>query len=286
MDHDAEPLLEFLDPIPKLLGPYRLDEMRLRAYQSLVLPANWKAVVDAFNEGYHVQGTHPQILPWTDDVNLAYEPLGIHAHYGRLPNARRMLRPSPRLGLSDGEYDEGEILASLVSGLGSLFSDDERAVVEKIRSTPAPGEDMLARYQKERRRLLGERGVPVDAFDDDQLTSADDVYFFPNMVGPIYPGSAIVFRVRPYEGDPDRSLKDTWFLEWPDPDRPPSSARRRFFPDWTERDWGIITNQDYANMAHVQAGLKSRGPGLRLNRRQEANVLHMHRTIDRYLTGA
>jgi hypothetical protein len=39
-------------------------------------------------------------------------------------------------------------------------------------------------------------------------------------------------------------------------------------------------------MAHVQAGLKSRGPGLRLNRRQEANVLHMHRTIDRYLTGA
>ena len=25
-------------------------------------------------------------------------------------------------------------------------------------------------------------------------------------------------------------------------------------------------------------------PGLRLNRRQEANVLHMHRVVDRYLT--
>ena len=67
-------------------------------YLSTVLPANWKVAVDAFNEGYHVQGTHPQLLPWTDDVNLDYEPLGIHSHYGRLPNARRQLRPSPRLG--------------------------------------------------------------------------------------------------------------------------------------------------------------------------------------------
>ena len=88
--------------------------MRFRRYQSTVLPANWKVVVDAFNEAYHVQGTHPQILPWTDDVSIAYEQLGIHAHYGRLPEARRELKPSPRLGLGPGDYDEGEILAGLV----------------------------------------------------------------------------------------------------------------------------------------------------------------------------
>ena len=35
----------------------------LRTYLSTVLPANWKVAVDAFNEGYHVQGTHPQLLP-------------------------------------------------------------------------------------------------------------------------------------------------------------------------------------------------------------------------------
>jgi phenylpropionate dioxygenase-like ring-hydroxylating dioxygenase large terminal subunit len=286
LDPGAPPLDQYLDPLPALLAPYHLEQMRIRTYLSTVLPANWKAVVDAFNEGYHVQGTHPQILPWTDDVNLAYEPLGIHAHYERLPGARRTLRPSPRLGLAEGEYDEGDILANLVSGLGGLFSDDDRAVVEKIRSASAPGQDMLTRYQQERRRLLAGRGVPVDAFDDDQLTSADDVYFFPNMVGPIYPGSAIVFRVRPHGLDPDRAIKDTWFLEWPAPDRrqDPARARRRFYAEWTERDWGTITNQDYANMAHVQAGMKSRGPGLRLSRRQEVNLLHMHRTIDRYLT--
>jgi len=284
LDADAPPLLEYLDPLPTLLAPYRLDRMRLRSSLSTVLPANWKVVVDAFNEGYHVQGTHPQILPWTDDVNLAYEALGIHAHYGRLPNARRTLQPSPRLGLAEGEYDEGEILAAFVAGLGGLFYDDERALIERVRSAPADGEPLLQRYQRGRRALLADRGVDVEAFADDQLTSADDVYFFPNMVGPVYPGSAIVFRVRPNGLDPDSAVKDTWFLEWPRAGEAPRRARRRFYPDWTERDWGIITNQDYANMEHVQIGMKAPGPGFRLNRRQESNILHMHRTIDRYLT--
>jgi phenylpropionate dioxygenase-like ring-hydroxylating dioxygenase large terminal subunit len=94
LDPHAEPLLEFLDPLPALLAPYRLHEMRFRSYLSTVLAANWKTVVDAFNESYHVQGAHAQILPWTDDTSIAYEQFRTHAHYGRLPTARRKLEPS------------------------------------------------------------------------------------------------------------------------------------------------------------------------------------------------
>jgi len=285
LDPGAPPLLDYLDPLPALLAPYHLQRLRIRTYLSTILPANWKVAVDAFNEGYHVQGTHPQLLPWTDDVNLDYQPLGIHSHYGRLQDSRRQLRPSPRLGLSEGDYDEGEILEAFIRGLGGLFYEDERTLVEEIRAMPADGTAMLSRYQKGRRALLAARGVAVEEFADDQLTSADDVYFFPNMVGPIYPGIAIVFRVRPNGLDPDSCIKDTWFLEWPRPGDPAKRAKRRFISDWSERDWGEITNQDYANMEHVQIGMKSRGgPALRLNRRQEANILHMHRVIDRYLT--
>ena len=285
LDPGAPPLLDYLDPLPALLAPYHLQRLRIRTYLSTILPANWKVAVDAFNEGYHVQGTHPQLLPWTDDVNLDYQPLGIHSHYGRLQDSRRQLRPSPRLGLSEGDYDEGEILEAFIRGLGGLFYEDERTLVEEIRAMPADGTAMLSRYQKGRRALLAARGVAVEEFADDQLTSADDIYFFPNMVGPIYPGIAIVFRVRPNGLDPDSCIKDTWFLEWPRPGDPAKRAKRRFISDWSERDWGEITNQDYANMEHVQIGMKSRGgPALRLNRRQEANILHMHRVIDRYLT--
>ncbi|MCU1449272.1 MAG: Rieske (2Fe-2S) domain protein [Acidimicrobiales bacterium] len=285
MDPSAEPLLEFLDPIPELLGPYRLDEMRFRSYQTLVLPANWKAVLDAFNEGYHVQGAHPQILPWTDDVSIAYEQYDRHARYGRLENARRELRPSPRLSLDDSAVDEGEILASLVAGLGGAFLKDERAIVEELRASQLPPGSLLGAYQDRRMRLLAGRGFDVTDFTPDRMTSAEDVYWFPNMVGPIYPGSAILFRVRPNGLDPDSSLKDIWVLEW----RPPGEERpmpeRRFYPDWTAKDWGEISNQDYANLVEVQAGMHSRGfEGLRLNPRQEGNIAHMHRVLDRYLS--
>jgi len=284
-DPAAPPLLDYLAPLTTLLAPYHLETLRFRRYQSTVLPANWKVVVDAFNEGYHVQGTHPQILPWTDDVSIAYEQFDTHSHYGRLPHARRRLQPSPRLGLEPGDYDEGEILAGLVAGLGGAFLGEERAAVEELRAKYSDGGDLLRAYQERRRELLAGRGFDVRGLDAEQMTSADDVFVFPNVVGPVYPGSAILFRVRPNGLDPDSAIKDTWTLEFPDAGAPARELERRFYPDWTAKDWGEITNQDYANMLEVQTGLKSRGcTTLRLNRRQESNVLHMHRVIDRYLT--
>ncbi len=285
MDPDAEPLLEFLDPLAKLLAPYHLEQMRFRTYRTTVLPANWKVVVDAFNEGYHVQGTHPQILNWTDDVNMAYEQFETHAHYGRLESARRQLRPSPRLGIPEDQIDEGEILASLVGGLGGLFYRDESKIVEELRAGELPeGTSLLEAYQARRMELLRSRGLDVSGLSRDQMTSADDVYFFPNMVGPIYPGTAILFRVRPNGLDPDSAIQDLWTLQWPPPDHSWPELKREFYPDWSAKDWGLITNQDFSNMEHIQTGMKSRGcRGLRLNPRQEGNILHMHRVIDRYL---
>ena len=253
LDPDAEGLLEFLEPLPHLLAPFRLDELRLRSLQTTVLPANWKVVVDAFNEAYHVQGTHPQLLPWTDDVSIEYEQLGKHSHYGRLPTGRRRLQPSPRLGLGPDGFDEGEILAGLVGGLGGAFLKEERALVDELRSGSLPdGVTLLEAYQQRRMELLRGRGFDVSGIDPDQMTSADDVYVFPNLVGPIYPGSAILFRVRPHGVRVDAAVKDTWVLEWPRSDREWRLPEHRFYADWQDKDWGTITNQDYANMARVQ----------------------------------
>ncbi len=284
MDVDAPSLLDFLRPIPDWLGAYHLEDMRFYSHKTTILPANWKVVVDAFNEGYHVQGTHPQILAWTDDVNMVYEQFDTHAHYGRLASARRQLRPSPRLGVADDEVDEWEILAALVGGLGGLFYRDERRIVDELKDAPLlPGTTLLEQYQVRRRDLLGARGLDVSHFTLDQMTSADDFYWFPNVVGPIYPGTAIMFRVRPNGIDPDSAIMDLWTLQWPgDGWRP---CEHKTYPDWTSKDWGLITNQDFANMAHIQQGMKSRAcVDLRLNPRQESNILHMHRVIDRYLT--
>ncbi|HVM67071.1 MAG TPA: aromatic ring-hydroxylating dioxygenase subunit alpha [Acidimicrobiales bacterium] len=285
MDPDAEPLLDFLDPLPQRLAPYELERLRFRSYRTTIIPANWKMVLDAFNESYHVQGTHPQLLMWTDDTEITYDQFGKHAHMQRV-RRRNDVHPSPRLGLQDGDWDERELLASMVGELRGLFLKEELDAVEALRHEPLPpGRTALDIYNEIRVRMLERRGVDISRFTEQQLLNADDCYFFPNVVGPIYPGSTTLFRVRPNGLDPLSTIKDLWTLELPPPGDAPAMPPRKFYPDWSAKDWGLVTNQDYGNMEHVVAGMRSRGcKGLQLNPRQESNVLHMHRVIDRYLT--
>jgi len=285
MDPDSESLESFLGPLPALLAPYGFEKMRFRSYRSVILPANWKSALDAFNEGYHVQGTHPQLLRWTDDTNLAYGALGKHNHMGALGHIKHEIRPSPRLGLGPGDYDERELLAVMIDELGGLFPKEERQKVLDFKEKPLPeGTTAMDAYNALRVQMLRNKGIDLGHLSDEQLLMSDDVHFFPNVVGPIYPGSTTLFRTRPNGLDPHSAIKDLWTLEWVAPDEDRQMCERKFYPDWAAKDWGLVTNQDYANMAHVQAGMRSRGcSGLRLNPRQEHNVIHMHEVIDEYL---
>jgi nitrite reductase/ring-hydroxylating ferredoxin subunit len=259
MDPAAESLESFLGPLPALL--------------------------DAFNEGYHVQGTHPQLLRWTDDTNMKYGALGKHNHMGGQGEVKHEIRPSPRLGLGPGDYDERELLAVMIDELGGLFLKEERQKVLDLKDKPLPeGKTAMDAYNDIRVQMLRNKGMDLGDLSDEQLLMSDDVHFFPNVVGPIYPGSTTLFRTRPNGLDPNTAIKDLWTLEWVSPDEEREMCERKFYPDWSAKDWGLVTNQDYANMAHVTAGMKSRGcTGLRLNPRQEHNVIHMHEVIDEYL---
>ena len=271
---------------PTLLAPYHLEQMRLRASLSTIIDANWKAVVDAFNEGYHVQGLHPQILPWTDDVSIEYEQFDRHAHYGRLPGARRELRPSPRLDLAPDDYDEGEILAEprrrarrrvprrgARRGRGAA-RERTAAGLDAARGVPGSGA-----WQ-----LLDARGFDVSGLAPELMTSADDVYWFPNVVGPIYPGSAILFRVRPLRHR-SRSLDQGHVGARVA--RARARRRSRRGNRSSSRTGATATgarspSRTTRTSPTCSAGMRSAGwAGRALNPRQEGNILHMHRVIDR-----
>lgn len=62
-DPNAQPLSQFLGPeVTELLAPYHLDEMVAVMDVREPLDCNWKVVLDAFEEGYHINGIHPQLL--------------------------------------------------------------------------------------------------------------------------------------------------------------------------------------------------------------------------------
>ena len=137
-----------------------------------------------------MQGLHRQILPWTDDVE--HRVRAVRAARALRPAARRAPRaaaePAPATSVAD-DYDEGEILASLVAGLGGAFLGEERAAVEELRAAgPPAGSTLLEAYQERRMELLAARGFDVSGLAPELMTSADDVFCFPNVVGPIYPG--------------------------------------------------------------------------------------------------
>jgi len=62
LSDQAPELLAYLGEIGEELSGYGLDRYTTVYRQTAVLKANWKIVVDAFNETWHVPFTHPETL--------------------------------------------------------------------------------------------------------------------------------------------------------------------------------------------------------------------------------
>lgn len=285
MDPNCEPFESFLGDIPELLSSYRFGDLRFRSYRTIVFKCNWKTAVDAFNEAYHAQGLHPQMLTWYDDTRFTYATLGQHSLYGE-EEYRRELGPSPRLGLDPEDYDEAELLADRIDAVAGLFSREDRVRLEELQRNGAPaGRSAVEVFNELRVKAMRDR-YDLAGLTDDQILRNGTIHLFPNLVGPIVHGNATLYRARPNGLDLDSTLLDYWALEWVPSGGEAPVIDRKFYEDWATKDWGLINNQDFANLVEITKGMKSRGyrRGL-LNPVQESNIVHHHQILDRYLAG-
>ena len=208
-----------------------------------------------------------------------------------LRTSRRHARASsgrvPRLQLQPDDYDEGEILANMVGGLGGAFLAEEHAAIEDVRARPDRRRDRRCSRRTRRAAYSCSRGAGLRRLGT--LARSHDERRRRVLVSECrradLSGSAILFRVRPYGHDPDRSIKDTWVLDGTPGADDERRVQPKFYADWRDRNWGEITEQDYENLANVQKGMHSAGwTGARLNT-QEGNILHMHQ-VDRSRSAA
>merc|ERR1712185_299225 len=81
LNQDVEPLLDYLGVIPEHLDPYHFERMVLTKALTVEWDCNWKASVDAFNESYHVQGIHKQLLYYLDDKDIQIDCYEKHNRY-------------------------------------------------------------------------------------------------------------------------------------------------------------------------------------------------------------
>ena len=102
----------------------------------------------------------------------------------------------------------------------------------------------------------------------------------------------IVYRFRPYENDPDRSIMEVMYLE-PIPkgsERPPAAPIHwlEADDDWVEApELGMLArvfNQDNANLPFMQRGLETtQKTHIQISNYNETKLAHFHKLLEEWL---
>lgn len=303
MASDPPPLLEWLDPLPSLLDPFRLEDMRYRWCKTVVVPANWKTVIDAFVEGFHTPGTHPQTLRPTEGTDPSARPATIdeYAHapfsptfalgnhsvmkYGERPDKGPQAEEWAAVLARPEVY--ANLMQYLARALGAMQTERDARAAQTLATMEPSGVPPIITYLGLCKQLAQEEGVVTypDMSIEQHFMGSGDYHVFPTMVILVEPGSTLGYRMRPNGNDPDSCVWDVFSLEHYAPGTEPN-PKWEVFPNWREADLGPFLAQDLKNIPEIQAGMHSDGfDGLWLNGVQETTILHAHQVADRYLFG-
>ena len=294
MDPDCEPLADYLAPIPEYLDPYEFENMRMRWAWELHIPCNWKVALEAFMEGYHVAATHSQLLPTQGEDYTTSFAHGKHAHFGYWGATAMLGTPSPRLKRevpADVRPGIIEFFRQMEDTFGAIFTDrDYEAAKQILDDLPADADPLTAfgtAIEFGRRAAEADGcGYPTGLTPEAMMKSGTDWHIFPNCVTLPYFDGAVWYRARPDGDDPARCIFTIYSLKRYAPGKEPG-AKVEVVEDISGRSFGLIVDQDLANMTRVQRGMKSRAFAYaRPNPVQEVEISNFHQTLDQYLSGA
>jgi phenylpropionate dioxygenase-like ring-hydroxylating dioxygenase large terminal subunit len=286
MDPEAESLDEFLEPAKAVLDPYEFEKMRYKWRKRVRMDCNWKVALEAFNEGYHVQTTHRQLLPNFDDRTYS-KVYGKHGMFGAPADALFGLS-SPRLGGPEGDLRTGlyEFNREVWETLRATTTPEIMEAGRRLSGLPenTPIAEIYGAFMRFHREELEKNGIGSPDVTPEQVMAVGiDWHIFPNMVFLPQPTNLLGYRARPDGENPDRCIFEVYVLERFAEGQVPK-AEVESADDWRDVDWGLILTQDFQNMSEVQAGMRSRGfKGARTNPVQEKAVSNFHDTLWQYV---
>jgi phenylpropionate dioxygenase-like ring-hydroxylating dioxygenase large terminal subunit len=292
MDPHCESLQDYLAPAADMLDPFELQNMRIRWRKWGIFDCNWKVALEAFNETYHVQTTHPEFNQYGEFRGWArahgkHSNLGYDAPKGMDENQSAKLRvgtsDDPRISTAQMQVYTWE--KANTNTTQTLVNAALRLAEELPEGTPAG--EVLKHWLDSARRDDAARGVIWPTVDPKHVGASGTAWqIFPNFQIGHAVNNALCYSARPCGYDPDKCIFEAVVYELYPAGEEPSPAWDYCPP--TEEAWCYVLSQDFSNMAAVQQGMKSRGfSGPKPNPYMERSTANLHRNLAIYMgTGA
>ncbi|MDE2411395.1 MAG: aromatic ring-hydroxylating dioxygenase subunit alpha [Sphingomonadales bacterium] len=285
MDPEAAPLSAYLEPAASLLAPYQLQNMRARWRNWIVFDCNWKVALEAFNETYHVAGTHPEFMAFGDFPGWARNQ-GLHSNIGYdAPDDMDEQQGKLRIGTGDdtristAQMQAYTWEAANTNTTQTMVDVAQRLVYELPEGTP-PAE-VMAHWIKRSKEIDTARGVVWPDVPSAQATKSGTSWqVFPNFQIGHAVNNMLCYQARPYGFDPDKCIFEAAVYElYPEGGAPATEW------EYTPREaWPFVLRQDFDNMAAVQQGMKNNGFRFtRPNPYRERAISSLHYNLSRFM---
>jgi phenylpropionate dioxygenase-like ring-hydroxylating dioxygenase large terminal subunit len=285
MNDNAGSLLDHLGEITDVMASYHMDRMHVGRDVIVELACNWKVLLDAFSENYHVHATHSAVMPLSEDLRVQID-------FYKGGHTRRITPigdPSSRFGAVP-KVDVSQELYLAESGVDPrLFKGSAREVRAAVADARRKPDNLL--------------GIDYAGFSDGQITDDWAMNIFPNMHWSTHPEAVLFMRYYPHESDPNRCRLHITVLVAPlkvgarppaymgvPPDQDISGKSRpaRIYANASDANIKDVVGQliweDLRNTREAQRGLQSRGfEAIRLSEEEQC-IMHQYAEIDRYLS--
>ena len=248
------------------------------------IDCNWKVVMDAFEEGYHINGIHPQLLAVLD-IDPAT------ARYQFFENHSVAMAPFEVAGAGAQKQVDG-IMALPETFPGTV------AVIPRFQELVAPylgkdgdvefpdGVTARALLQQATRDVLTGMGLDVSGLTDDQMSDNQGWVLFPNYFMTVRAGECHVVMAAPHpDGDPNRCIWHvaSYMYLCPRTSATPFRAEPIVVDEPGSYKYFEALHQDYVQMPRQQLGLRNDRLDHMSLVKEEVVIAHFHSVIDRYL---
>ena len=283
-DPNAMPLSEWIgDEIEEMLAPYHLEQMVTVMNVREPLDCNWKVVMDAFEEGYHINGIHPQLLSI-----IAIDPAT--SRYKFFENHSVAMAPFDVHGASPEKQIEGIMaLPETFPSTAAVLPRFEELVKECVADDGSmcfpDGGSARALLQQATRDTLTGMGLDVSGLTDAQMSDNHGWVLFPNYFMTIRAGECHVIMAVPHpDGDPNRCIWHVASYMYLPPE-----IRESFKVDLIEVEapgtykYFEALHQDYVQMPRQQLGLRNNRLDHMSLVKEEVVIAHYHSVMDRFM---